>query len=788
LSFPKKYFLPAVLVLLSLTNQAQTKTDSLKKLLSETATEIDKVQLLHQLYLQTDSVSYAEKAHELAEKNAYKAGLVITLADLGRYNYFRGKEEVALNFLIKAKKIGEEVNDKKTLISVFRYIGFIYRPHDPYKAKQYYESSLELCNETGNELAGSYAFSAIGNIYEGLKGDAEHKHKALDYYNKSLAIREKLGSASEVAASLNETSRAYDAIGDFAKAEQLRLKGLKIAEESGDKENIVYLCNVLGNNFAFRNKDYNKALTFQKKAFDLAKSMENKNELLMDISRAIGDCYLALGKQKDATEFFSLSFVYNDALREKTGRQMYSLSSVNQVLERELEEKKLLVKDLEIAREKSEVARQRNLRNLFVAGFALVIIMILLLWKGYKQKLKVVSQLDVKNKEVEIANATLVASENKFKQITETIHDVFYLYNIVEKKYEYVSPNCGEVLGIDEDYFYTGKSTKAIVHPEDLQIVIEANVKVDSGIAYDIEYRINYRNEIRWIAEKSSPIFENRKLVRNSGICRDITRRKKNEEAIRKHDKELTDSIHVAKTIQDAILVPKEKMASKFKEFFILSKPKEIVSGDFYFYKETKKGIFVAVADCTGHGVPAGFMSMIGNAFLIEVINANELISPAEALNALRSTIIHSLHQNDPLAELKDGMDIALVYFDKKFTSVQYAGAFNPMYLIRGGELIETEADQFPIGTQLDHELSPFKNHSQFIQKKDIIYLFSDGFSDQLGGDQGRKFGKVKMKELLVAIKDQPLYEQEISLAAAYDEWRGNEEQVDDVMVVGMKI
>lgn len=468
---------------------------------------------------------------------------------------------------------------------------------------------------------------------------------------------------------------------------------------------------------------------------------------------------------------------------------MYSLSGVNQKLELELQEEKLRVKDLEIAQQQLEVDKQTKLRNLFLGGFALVLILIVLLYRGYKQKLKVNSELDRKNKEIEEVNIILANSENMFKQITETIHDVFYLYNIKEKKYDYVSPNCNEMLGIDQHYFYSGKSTKAIVLPEDLPIVIEANVKVDNGIAYDIEYRINYKDEIRWIGEKSSPIFDEKgELVRNSGICRDITSRKRNEEALRIHDKELTDSIHVAKTIQDAILVPKEKISKKFNDFFLLSRPKEIVSGDFYFFKETKKGLFIAVADCTGHGVPAGFMSMIGNAFLIEIINNNELISPAEALNELRSVIIKSLHQNDPDAELKDGMDIALLYFDKKFTSLQFAGAFNPLYTIREGELLETEADHFPIGTQLGHELKPFKNHSHFVHKGDLIYIFSDGFTDQLGGSQGRKFGKKKFKELLLSVRDKSMPEQEEILAANYENWKKKEEQVDDMMVLGMKI
>lgn len=779
----------AILLFLDLSSQNSKKSDSLRDRLDHSLVETEQIQLLHKLYLATDSVHYAEQGMLLAKKLNDQAGLALTLTDLGKWNYFGGNEEIALNYLIDAKRSAEQVNDKKTLQSVYRYIGFIYRPHDPYKAKEYYEKSLDLCNEIGDELASSYAYSAIGNIYEGFQGKNKYLKDALDNYSKSLAIRERLGSQSEIAASLNETSRVYDAIGNYKKAEELRLRGLKIAEASQDNDNIVFLSSILGESFESKDKDYKKALSYQLRAYELAKLKASNFEMLHDITRSMANCYHGLGKEKEGNEFYRISNLYEDSLNVKKQRQMYNLSGVNQVLEKELQEEKLRVKDLEIAQQQLEVDKQTNLRNLFLVGFGLVLILILLLYKGYKQKLKINRELDKKNQEIEEVNMTLAKSENMFKQITETIHDVFYLYNIKERKYDYVSPNCNEMLGIDQQYFYSGKSTKAIVHPEDLPIVVEANVKVDNGIAYDIEYRIHYQNEIRWIAEKSSPIFDEKgELVRNSGICRDITLRKRNEEALMIHGKELTASIHVARTIQDAILVPKEKISKKFSDFFILSKPKEIVSGDFYFYKETKKGIFIAVADCTGHGVPAGFMSMIGNAFLIEIINNNELISPAEALNELRSVIIRSLHQNDPDAELNDGMDIALLYFDKKLTSVQFAGAFNPLYTVRDGNLLEEEADHFPIGTQLGHELKSFKNHSHFVQKGDQIYIFSDGFSDQLGGSQGRKFGKKKFKDLLLSVSNKPMTEQESLLAKAYEDWKRNAEQVDDVMVLGMKI
>jgi PAS domain S-box-containing protein len=398
-------------------------------------------------------------------------------------------------------------------------------------------------------------------------------------------------------------------------------------------------------------------------------------------------------------------------------------------------------------------------------------------------------ELDLSYKEIETAYKTLAISENKFKQITETISDVFYLYNIIEKKYEYISPNCKTLFGLESDYFYQGKSTKVVVHKDDLTLVVNANVKIDAGISYEIEYRIILNDNIKWVAEKSSPIFdENGILVRNSGICRDITLRKFNEEAIRKKNKDITDSILYARTIQDAILVPKEEIAKQLSDFFILSKPKEIVSGDFYFYKETKNGVIIAAADCTGHGVPAGFLSMIGNAFLNEILGADDSLSPAKILDQLSEKIIKSLNQNRTDSESKDGMDIAVLRLDKENSSVQFAGAQNALYHIYNGNLNEIKADMFPVGINDTNTLTPFTNNTIKLNKGDALYIFSDGFHDQFGGPDGRKFMKKQMKELLLSIQDKKMSDQEKILDKTFTDWKGRTNQLDDVLVIGIRI
>ncbi|MBL7910827.1 MAG: SpoIIE family protein phosphatase [Bacteroidia bacterium] len=784
----KKYSIYFLLLLfLGISVFAQkNKIDSLGKILNTNVDDSTKIEILHQLALASDSVNFSFKALELAKKIGYKRGIAMSLLDIGRHYYFSGQQDLALDYLIKAIKAGEAINNKKVLISAYRYIGFVYRGNDPYTAEDYYKKSLQLCRETGDEIAASYALSAIGNIYEGA---SEKKDRALKYYLESLNIRERKGSYDEIASSLNETSRIYDLMGLYNKTILLRIRGLEIAEKSGSKENIVSLAHVIGNDYAFRLHDYKRGLEYQLKAYDLGKTLKNNFDIMYSINIGIANVYYNLGDFKKSAEYFKESRYLNDSINFRAAKYNNNLSQIKHNLEEELEKQKLLLKDSEIEKVLADAQRQTTLRNAFLIGFALVFIFALFIFKENKQKQKAIKELDLRNREIEMAYQTLAVSEGNFKQITETINDVFYLYNIVRKKYEYISPNCEKIFGLKPDYFYKGKSTKVIVHKDDLQLVVDANTKVDSGIAYDIEYRILVDDKIKWIAEKSSPIFDKYgSLVRNSGICRDITLRKANAEMIARKNKDIMDSILYARTIQDAVLVPKKEIAAKLNDFFILSKPKDIVSGDFYFYKETKKGIFLAVADCTGHGVPAGFLSMIGNAFLNEIVTLNENVTPAQVLDELSDMIIKSLNQNRKDSESKDGMDIAVIYFENNTPFIQYAGAHNSLYLVRNGELIEHKADLFPVGISETGAVAPFKNNTIKLEKGDALYIFSDGFADQFGGAQGRKFMKRQLRDLFTSIYTKPMSEQEKILDKTFTEWKGEFNQVDDVLVIGVKV
>ena len=280
--------------------------------------------------------------------------------------------------------------------------------------------------------------------------------------------------------------------------------------------------------------------------------------------------------------------------------------------------------------------------------------------------------------------------------------------------------------------------------------------------------------------ERDKRILEQKVRERTAEI-----ERQKNE--IAAQQKEIMDSIHYAQRIQRAVLPKHEKISELLPENFILYMPRDIVSGDFYWMKSIGDLVIFAAADCTGHGVPGAFMSMLGVSFLNEIVSRDEKFTASFILQRLRDLVKTTLSQTGKEGEAKDGMDIALIIYDKKKRKCQYAGAYNPLYLIRNSELSEVKADRMPIGIYQADE-KEFTNNELHLQKGDCLYIFSDGFSDQIGGDKGKKFLSKTMKDLLVQIHAEPMSKQKDILQKTLSDWMGSFSQVDDVMVAGLRI
>lgn len=283
-------------------------------------------------------------------------------------------------------------------------------------------------------------------------------------------------------------------------------------------------------------------------------------------------------------------------------------------------------------------------------------------------------------------------------------------------------------------------------------------------------------------------VLEQKVIERTEEVVRQKSEIEAKNEELEILYKQVTDSIHYAKRIQEAILPPNQVIADLLPNSFVLYKPKDIVSGDFYWIEKKNNMTYFAAVDCTGHGVPGAFMSLVGHNILKDIIkNTTGIIKPSEILDQLREGVVSTLRVDESGKQAKDGMDMTLCTINYDTLELQYAAAFNPLYIIRDGELILHPANKFPIGLFIGEKTS-FDNHTIQLRKGDQIYIFSDGYADQFGGPSGKKFMIGNFRKLLMQVSELSPAQQKEKLNEVLLTWQGEQEQVDDVLVIGVKV
>ncbi len=280
-------------------------------------------------------------------------------------------------------------------------------------------------------------------------------------------------------------------------------------------------------------------------------------------------------------------------------------------------------------------------------------------------------------------------------------------------------------------------------------------------------------------------LFNQNKQKRRANIKLEVKNKiiEEKSKIVEEQHRDIIDSINYAKRIQQAVLKEEEHVSKHLPPHFILFKPKDIVSGDFYWALEKGEYLYVTAADCTGHGVPGAFLTMLGISYLNEINAGEEVLTPAEILDQLRAKIVNELSKH---GTTKDGMDISLMRMHLKTREIMWAGAFNPLWYIESGILKEIKADKQPIGYAED--LKPFTNHTLRLNANDTIYLFTDGFADQFGGPKGKKYKYKQLEENLLANSHKSFEEQKEILSQSFDSWKTGLEQVDDVTIIGIAV
>ncbi len=257
---------------------------------------------------------------------------------------------------------------------------------------------------------------------------------------------------------------------------------------------------------------------------------------------------------------------------------------------------------------------------------------------------------------------------------------------------------------------------------------------------------------------------------------------------IESKNKDITDSIKYAKHIQEAILPERNYMKQYLQDFFIFYKPKDIVSGDFYWFLEKNGLLYIAAVDCTGHGVPGAFVSIVGGNILNQVVRQNDFTDASEILDSVNNMFNMSIRQTFEESVVKDGMDLVLCVIDKEKMIVNFAGAYNPLYIVRDNEINIYKGNKFPIGIFIGDEVKKFSSQNIPIQKNDVLYLFSDGYVDQFGGKENKKLMHKRFRDLIIENSQLPMKLQHYNFELFFENWKGNREQVDDILLIGLRI
>ncbi|PCJ27222.1 MAG: hypothetical protein COA97_04455 [Flavobacteriales bacterium] len=279
---------------------------------------------------------------------------------------------------------------------------------------------------------------------------------------------------------------------------------------------------------------------------------------------------------------------------------------------------------------------------------------------------------------------------------------------------------------------------------------------------------------------------ENKKLKgRLISSMRELTQR---NQQLLAHQKDLNDSISYAERIQTAIMPPEHLIKEALPESFIFYLPRDVVSGDFYFVEEVGDEVIFAAVDCTGHGIPGALISVIGFNYLHRAVVENGITTPSEILQYLDVGVNERLRQTDNASGVNDGMELSLCNLNTKTRLLQYSGAYNPLYIVSDGEVTIIKADKLEIGVNPDGIADDYTNHAIQLKEGDCVYLFSDGFADQFGGPKGKKFMYKQLREVLVSLNKRTMEEQRQILESVFQNWKGLEEQVDDVLLMGVRL
>lgn len=667
--------------------------------------------------------------------------------------------------------------------------------------------SLQQC--AGNAaLADSLRVEALASLADYYRdGDLS---RALDYSTKALALAQKSRDPHSLMRAGDIHSTNLKMSGRYDEADTLYRKALSIAQKENDSLFTALIYAHLGSLYQARQQNQ-MAVLYLLKAIQIDEKLPNSENRVAASLNNLGNIYYLDKNLAKALLFYNRALAINDSMHFTKWQAINHLNIGNCYVDLHEPEKA-------VANYREGVAFGKKAKVNWVIAAA---------YQGMGQALCELNRfkeaeavLDsgmyfaVKGKNTELVmyvhgtRADALLGEKRFAEAEKEwkiAHDSaqFYHFTLLEADMMELG---GKLFSQTGDHARAASLYKAYIDSGD-SLHIEQNERMyadfearlkQEKLDQQLELERKRKAEIREEALERSRItaYFLSVIVLLSVIAgliafRGYRQKKKSHEAISRQkeiieekNKDITDSITYARRLQNAILPPEKFWKENLPDSFILYKPKDIVAGDFYWMERVGDKVLFAAADCTGHGVPGAMVSVVCSNALNRAVKESGLTDPGEILGKVRELVIATFEKSE--SAVADGMDISLCCFDKKTMQLTWAGAYNPLWLVQQDTIKTFTPDKQPIGKT--EQPSPFTTHSVTLAPGDLLYLFSDGYADQFGGTKGKKFKYKPLQELLLSIREEPMARQKEKLDEAFESWRGNLEQVDDVCIVGVRI
>lgn len=738
------------------------------------------------------------KSLEISDKSNYLSGKFRALRAISEFY-------LALDSLNLAKKtanqlllLASEKDSIKHQANAYFILGDLCdKMGHPDSALILMNKNLELRNNAGNQEDIAVTYNRIGRLYYDL---ADYQ-KSIECYTKAITIRETLNDPYGLAVAYYNFGRTLTNIGNYQTALEQFQKALQTFEKVNDDDGIANSCNGIGmvyenlsqSTLAVKDNEanYRKGLEYYLRSLEIFQKMDYPQQEGRTMQN-IANLHARLATNQFVAQFGE---EWEDSLVKLSSKTILasfekSIEYYNKSLEifkKTKEEDQISIVSMNIGTAYSTI-RDWNRANKFLND-ALNLARKLDLPYEKAKALFALGESNMRQKNIPQAEANFLECVKLSKKL-KMKDDERYCYERLSKLYEDIGETLKALYYHKEsvkikDEIFTEKSQKAIT---EMQTKYETEKK---DAAFKLQESIIKRQKLQIIGAVIGVVLVLLvallllKMIKEKQKANRILEEK--NELITLQKKEITDSIRYASRIQRAILPSDDILLQTLPQHFVVFLPRDIVSGDFFWLSQNGGKIVIVAADCTGHGVPGAFMSMLGVSFLYEIVNKEGIMQPASILNFLRDHVKHTLSQTGKKDEAKDGMDISLCVYDPRAMKLEWAGAYNPLYLIRNSEIIEYKADKMPIAIHMNDHL-PFTNHEIALQKGDTFYISSDGYADQFGGTEGRKFMSKKYKEMLLQINDKPMEEQKSIILQAHLDWKGHHEQVDDILVMGVRV